>query len=126
MIEEALKNAVTSELQHTYYFMKDFTFTVSVSGTTRSTAVVTVNANTNPIWSCTLNPTNLEQITTHIIDGFVPVYGNVFIKKGAVFTLTPPTADKDGKVVFKGIIGTDLSSSEFTLTLFSWPLSSSL
>ena len=119
-----LKDCGKGALHHIDYFMKDFTFTTSVSGEGRSTAVVSVNANAHPIWSCTLTDAVREHVTRSRIDGLIPVYGNVIIEEGATFTLTPPTETTDGKVVFEGVVTTNPDSQKFTLTLFSWPLSS--
>jgi uncharacterized protein (UPF0333 family) len=125
-IKDVLNKYGTAGLKHTYYFMKDFTFTTTVSGVDRSTAVVTVNANEQVIWTCTLNKETLNHTTVNPIDGVVPVYGNVVIDSGATFTLTLPTATTNGNVVFNGVVTTNPDSQPFTFTLFSWPLNSSI
>ena len=116
-------------LHHTYYFMQDLSFKTVVTGPERSTAAVTVQTGTKatqmvPLWTTTLDAGNLVHTTKKPIDANLPVYGNVIIDTGATFTLTVPTASKDGKVVFNGVVTSNPSSQPFNFTLFSWPLSS--
>jgi hypothetical protein len=111
---------VAAPLKFNYWITSDIDVTTTVSGTARDMAAIGIWYGSQEMYTTTL----LQTDPTHTIPLDL-IMGSVTIEKGATLTLTVPTQNQNGNVVFAGDLRhQDQPPLPFRLYVAQWPLTS--
>ena len=119
MPENTPINATASPLKIEFALSSEVTIETNVSGDARNIATEGIKQGTMTLWTTTLTQGTPTATTPYDI-----ICGQMTINKGATFTLTIPTSDQLGNVVFSGTIVEPTGTQPHTYMVATWPLNS--
>ena len=119
MPENTPINATASPIKIEFPLSSEVTIETNVGGDARNIATEGIKQGTMTLWT-----TTLTQGTPTATAPYDILCGQMTINKGATFTLTIPTSDQPGNVVFSGTIVEPTGTQTHTYVVATWPLNS--
>ena len=111
---------LTGPLSFTFYLTPQVSIVTTVTGDARNIANVQIMSGSIVAYSASMN-----QAAPQAVVGYDIVLGDTTIAKGSTFTLTIPTQQQLGNVVFSGKVSSGQNPpTPFTAIVASWPLTS--
>ncbi|HEV3158266.1 MAG TPA: hypothetical protein VGZ00_13055 [Candidatus Baltobacteraceae bacterium] len=114
--------SLTGPLSFTYFLTPQVSIITTVTGDARNIASIQIASGSVVAYSASLN-----QASPTATVGYEVLIGDAVIAKGATFTLTIPTQQQLGNVVFSGRVGSGQNPPQpFTAIIATWPLTSAV